>query len=430
MNFRELGLNEQLLSGLDAIGFEAATPIQEKAIPIILKGKDLIACAQTGTGKTAAFLLPIVNKLTDKNTDYIDTLILVPTRELAVQIDQQLEGLAYFTGVNSVAIYGGRDGISFDQERKALSLGADIIIATPGRLIAHLNMGYVKINQLNHLILDEADRMLDMGFVHDIKKIMNYLPKNRQTLMFSATMPHKIRQFAKKTLHKPEQINLAVSKPAEGVMQGAYLLPDELKSDLLLDLLGKRKTDEEKILIFSSTKSNVKKLSHNLKVGGLNADEIHSDLDQGQRELILRKFKNGSLPILVATDILSRGIDVQDINLVVNYDVPHDAEDYIHRVGRTARASTTGVALTLVNRKDKRKFYSIESFIGAKIQKLPLPKVLEEQIKKDTPSSSQKSKKSNNRNYSKSSKNGQSSRPYKKKKKKVDAVFSKYRKRD
>lgn len=380
MKFNELNLGEQLLEGLEAMGFETATPVQEKAIPIILEGKDLIACAQTGTGKTAAFLLPMLHNLMQHSGDTINTLILVPTRELAVQIDQQLEGFAYFTGLSSLPIYGGRDGTSFNQEKKALSTGADVVVATPGRLIAHLNMGYVKMGQLQHLILDEADRMLDMGFQNDILKIINHLPKKRQTLMFSATMPPKIRKFANKILIKPEQITFAVSKPAEGILQAAYIIDDSIKADLLNYLLGSRKGKEERILVFSSTKVNVKKIAATLKSEGLAVGEIHSDLDQNTREETLRGFKNGTLQVLVATDILARGIDVKGINMVLNYDVPGDGEDYVHRIGRTARADADGLAITFISRKDKRKFASIEHLIEAKIRKLPLPKHLQEKM--------------------------------------------------
>ena len=374
MTFRELQLNDSLLEGLDAMGFETATPIQEQAIPAILQGKDLIACAQTGTGKTAAFLLPVLDRLHREPVDGIDTLILVPTRELAIQIDQQLDGFSYFLeDMSSLPIYGGRDGASFDQEKKALSLGANIIVATPGRLIAHLNMGYVKMETLRHLILDEADRMLDMGFINDIKKIIDYLPKTKQTLMFSATMPTKIRQFAKRTLNEPVQITLAVSKPAEGIFQAAYEVQDDQKPHLIKSLLAKRKGKKESILIFSKTKASVKNVVGILRSVGLDVGEIHSDFDQADRETTLRSFKNGSLQILVATDILSRGIDASGIKLVINYDVPNDPEDYIHRIGRTARAKTDGLALTFINRQDRRKFRNIEALMEREVRKLPLP---------------------------------------------------------
>jgi superfamily II DNA/RNA helicase len=378
LTFKQLALNEQLLDGLEAMGFETATPIQEKAIPVIIEGKDLIACAQTGTGKTAAFLLPTLNHLTGKQSDSIDTLILVPTRELAIQIDQQVEGLAYFTGVTSLPIYGGRSGQSFNQEKTALTTGADIVIATPGRLIAHLNLGYVKIDKLKHLILDEADRMLDMGFVNDLLKIVSYLPKKRQTLMFSATMPPKIRKFANKILNNPKEISFAVSKPAEKIMQIAYLIEDELKPKLLQHLLGNRKGKDERIIVFSSTKSNVDKIARALDETGLAVGRIHSDFDQKEREETLRLFKNNKLQVLVATDILSRGIDVKGINLVINNSVPGDAEDYIHRIGRTARADASGIAITLINYKDRRKFRDIERLIEKEILKSPLPEHLQQ----------------------------------------------------
>lgn len=374
MTFRELQLNELLLEGLDSMGFETATPIQEQAIPAILKGRDLIACAQTGTGKTAAFLLPVLDRLSRERVEGIDTLILVPTRELAIQIDQQLDGFAYFLDMSSIPIYGGRDGASFDQEKKALSSsGANIIVATPGRLIAHLNMGYVKMGKLRHLILDEADRMLDMGFINDIKKIIDHMPKEKQTLMFSATMPSKIRQFAKRTLNDPVQITLAVSKPAEGIFQAAYEVQDDQKPHLIKSLLAKRKGKKESILIFSKTKASVKNVVGILRSVNLDVGEIHSDFDQSDRETTLRSFKNGSLQILVATDILSRGIDASGIKLVINYDVPNDPEDYIHRIGRTACAKTDGLALTFINRQDRRKFKSIEQLMEKEVRKLPLP---------------------------------------------------------
>ena len=407
MTFKELGLNEQLLEGLDAMGFETATPIQEQAIPAIMKGKDLIACAQTGTGKTAAFLLPVLHELTNTVSASIDTLILVPTRELAVQIDQQLEGFSYFTNVSSLPIYGGRSGESFNQEKKALTMGANIVVATPGRLIAHLNLGYVKISKLKYLILDEADRMLDMGFVNDLTKIISFLPKDRQTLLFSATMPPKIRTFSKRILKNPEQISFAVSKPAEGILQVAYLVQDENKAKLLQVLLGKRKGKYKRILIFSSTKAAVSKIASSLKSTGLSVGQIHSDFDQKEREETLRKYKAGRLEVLVATDILSRGIDVKDINLVINYDVPSDGEDYIHRIGRTARADTDGVALTLISRKDQRKFQGIERLMERKVPKSPLPPEIQE--REDKLAANPPRRNSGRSNYGRGNGNGNSS---------------------
>ena len=371
MKFTEFNLDTKLMEGLSSMGFENATPIQENTIPVILKGKDLIACAQTGTGKTAAFLLPILSRLSTQPSDYVDTLIVSPTRELAQQIDRALQGFAYFTSVSSIAIYGGNDGGSFEQEKTALTDGANIVVATPGRLMSHLNMGYVKFDKVKHLILDEADRMLDMGFYDDIMKIVKHLPQKRQTLLFSATMPPRIREMAKKILHEPEQINIAISKPAEGILQAAYLTFDGQKNTLIVHLLKEKKL--QSVLIFSATKSNVKTLEKDLHKLGLSVKAIHSDLEQKEREDVLRDFTARRTHVLVATDILARGIDIEGIDLVINYDVPRDAEDYVHRIGRTARAQTTGIAITLINEKDQRSFKRIEDFIGREIVKSPLP---------------------------------------------------------
>jgi ATP-dependent RNA helicase RhlE len=373
VKFNELNFEKNLQEGLDSMGFETPTPIQEQAIPIILAGKDLIACAQTGTGKTAAFVLPILDKLSKRPTESTNTLIIVPTRELALQIDQALQGFSYFTSVSSIAIYGGSDGSVFETEKRALSEGANVIIATPGRLMAHLNMGYVKLDELEHLILDEADRMLDMGFVDDIIKISTYLPKKRQTLMFSATMPSKIRSLATKLLNNPEQINIAISKPAAGVIQGAYLVYDTQKNNLIKSLLEGKEKELSSVIIFLSTKQKVKELDRDLQKAGIKAKAIHSDLEQSEREEVLRNFRSKQVQILVATDILSRGIDIEDISLVINYDVPGDAEDYIHRIGRTARAASTGIALTFINEFDQQKFKQIEDLIGSEVNKIPLP---------------------------------------------------------
>ena len=374
MTFAELNLNQELLEGLEAMGFETATPIQEQAIPAILEGKDLIACAQTGTGKTAAFLLPMLHELAENpDKTAINTLIIVPTRELAVQIDQQLEGFAYFTGLSSLAIYGGQDSDAFSQEKKALTGGVDVVVATPGRLIAHINLGYVKFKDLRCLILDEADRMLDMGFLPDITKITDALPKERQNLMFSATMPPKIKKFAKQILNDPLMITIAISKPAKGVTQAVYHAESHQKLDLLKYLLNPMKGKSNKILIFSSRKSSVKDITRGLKRAGLKAGEIHSDLQQDNREETLRHFKNGTVQILVATDILSRGIDVKDIQLVINYDLPGDAEDYIHRVGRTARADAKGMAITFVTRREQSKMTSIENLMEMKVTRFDMP---------------------------------------------------------
>jgi len=361
----------ELIEGLSSMGFEKPTPIQEKAIPVILQNRDLIACAQTGTGKTAAFLLPVINKIMKDHTETVDTLIIVPTRELAIQIDEALQGFSYFTPISSIAIFGGTNGTSYEQEKKALIQGANIIIATPGRLIAHLNQGYVKFKTVKHLILDEADRMLDMGFSDDLNRIISFLPKERQTLMFSATMPPKIRTLASKILQQPVEINIAVSKPAEGVLQAAYMVHNDKKVELIKYLLAGKKL--KTIIIFSSTKHKVKELEKELKKLKMNTSAIHSDLTQDQRNEVLRNFKSKKLQILVATDILSRGIDIDSIELVINFDVPSDAEDYIHRVGRTARAESTGVALTFISPSDRRKFRNIEQLIGSEVKKLPMP---------------------------------------------------------
>jgi superfamily II DNA/RNA helicase len=353
------------------MGFKQPTPIQEQAIPIILNNHDIIACAQTGTGKTAAYLLPLINKIIQHKSETVNTLVIVPTRELAIQIDEAIQGFTYFAPVSALAIYGGNDGASYERERKALVHGANIIIATPGRLISHLNMGYVKFNQLQHLVLDEADRMLDMGFNDDITKILSFLPKQRQNLLFSATMPHKIRALAKKILHNPEQINISLSKPAEGIEQAAYIVENRGKMHLLKSILQENKA--KSILIFSSTKDKVKDIERELRQAGFNVAAIHSDLEQDRRNEVMRDYKSGKLNVLVATDILSRGIDIESIGIVINYDVPRDAEDYIHRVGRTARAESTGMAITFINADDQYKFKKIENLIGNEIKKLPVP---------------------------------------------------------
>ncbi|MEP0367481.1 MAG: DEAD/DEAH box helicase [Cyclobacteriaceae bacterium] len=372
MKFSEFGLDPKLQEGIEAIGFENATPVQDATIPIILEGKDIIASAQTGTGKTAAFLLPIIHKIIQQPEDeHIKALIIVPTRELAVQIDQQLEGLSYYTSVSSLAVYGGGDGSSFDREKKALSEGADIIIGTPGRLIAHLNMKYVKVGQLDYLILDEADRMLDMGFNEDIMKIMSFLPKKKQSLLFSATMPPKMRALAKEILNDPEEVSISISKPNEKIVQAAFIVYDAQKIPLVKHVL---KADWLKsVIVFCSTKDSAKQLTRDLKKAGHPVEEIHSDLDQKQREDVLSQFKSKKLVTLVATDILSRGIDVEDIDLVINYDVPNDGEDYIHRIGRTARAASKGAAFTFVNEKEQGKMLAIEELLGNPVPKAKIP---------------------------------------------------------
>lgn len=362
------------------MGFKEPTPIQQQAIPIILENKDLIACAQTGTGKTAAYLLPTLHHLiTEKKegesrNESVNTLILAPTRELAIQIDQQMEGFSYFTSISSITVYGGSDGATFDKQKNALKQGADVVIATPGKLISHLNLGYVKLDHLQHFILDEADRMLDMGFYEDIMRIASFLPEQRQNLLFSATMPTKIRQLAKKILKDPEEINIAISKPAEGILQAAFMVHDHQKLPLLEHLLKAKKVNS--MIVFCSRKTTVKEIGKALENLDYAVAAMHSDLEQSEREDILRKFRNRQLHILVATDILSRGIDVEGIELVINYDVPHDAEDYVHRVGRTARADKKGAAFTFISEQDQFAFASIERLIETSITKAKLPEYI------------------------------------------------------
>jgi ATP-dependent RNA helicase RhlE len=376
LKFKEFNFQDSLQEGISAMGYENATPIQELAIPIVLAGKDIIGCAQTGTGKTAAFLLPVIEHILKNKTKGVSALVIVPTRELAIQIDQQVEGLGYFTGVGSMAIYGGGDGSSFEQEKQALSGGAEIIIATPGRLISHLIMGYVKFDTVQHLVLDEADRMLDMGFYEDLVKIVSYVPEKRKNLLFSATMPPKIRKLANSILNEPEEVNIAISKPAEGVVQGAFMLYDTQKIGLIAHLLGARKL--ESVIIFCSTKKDVTSVTAALKHQKLLVEGISSDLDQPEREKILRLYKNKQVKILVATNIMARGIDIDSIELVINYDVPRDAEEYVHRVGRTARANTQGIAFTLITENDQYEFGQIEKLIETEVRKLPVPSKLGE----------------------------------------------------
>jgi ATP-dependent RNA helicase RhlE len=374
LTFLDFNFDLKLQEGLESMGYSKPTPIQQQAIPVILSGRDVIACAQTGTGKTAAYVLPVINRMTNADHRHLNTLVIAPTRELAQQIDQQIEGFAYFTGVSSIPIYGGGDGAAWDQQKKALEFGADIIIATPGRLIALLAAGTINLTHLKHLILDEADRMLDMGFFDDIVRIISYLPKERQTLLFSATMPPKIRILANKILNNPAEINIAIAKPAAGIVQQAYVVHDTQKGALLKHVL--KTVPWNSAIIFSSTKEMVKKLDASFQRAGLPAKAFHSDLEQQEREEILRGFKNKQINILIGTDVLSRGIDVEGISLIINWDVPPDPEDYVHRVGRTARAETTGTAITFINEKDQRRFLSIENLIGSVIPKMPLPQEL------------------------------------------------------
>ncbi|HRZ49046.1 MAG TPA: DEAD/DEAH box helicase [Bacteroidales bacterium] len=370
--FENLHLHPDAMEGIASMGFSKPTPVQEQAIPVILSGADLIACAQTGTGKTAAFLIPIIHHILTQTRSGTQALVIVPTRELTVQIDQQLQGLGYYSGISSKAVYGGGDGAGWELEKTALTQGCDVIIGTPGKLLQHMVMGYVQLDSLKFLILDEADRMLDMGFYEDIMRILDYLPKKRQNLMFSATMPPQIRQMAKAIMHKPVEISLALAKPAEGIMQSACLVQESDKARLIHHLLEGKKM--ESILVFASTKSSVKQLAKTLAdIPGFSVRAMHSDLDQPTREATLNSYRNREFQILVATDILSRGIDIDRIELVINYNVPQDAEDYVHRVGRTARAENTGLAITLISPRELESFKRIEKLVGYQIYRMKLP---------------------------------------------------------
>jgi superfamily II DNA/RNA helicase len=373
LTFKELGLAERLLEGIDSMGYKTATPVQEQVMKPILAGQDVLASAQTGTGKTAAFLLPIIHKiLTEDHSDaHINALIIVPTRELAVQIAGNMEGLGYFTNVSCMPVYGGGDGNSFTTEKNALTSGVDLVVCTPGRMIAHLNMGYVDLSHVKYLVLDEADRMLDMGFHDDLMKITGHLPKLRQNLLFSATMPPKMRDLARKLMQNPVEVNIAVSKPPEAIVQEAFVVYENQKSPLVKHLL--KRQDYTRVIVFCSRKQNVKSLTADLKRARFSVEEIHSDLEQEVREQVLQDFRNKKTKILVATDILSRGIDIDEIELVVNYDVPNDGEDYIHRIGRTARAQTKGTAYTLITEAEQRKFAAIERLLEKEVTKSPVP---------------------------------------------------------
>lgn len=374
IRFEDILTNEDVLDGLWDMHFDECTPIQAEAMPEILKGRDLLACAQTGTGKTAAYLLPIINMLADGGypEDAVNCVIMAPTRELAQQIDRQLQGFAYFMPVSGTAIYGGTDGYTYNQQRKCLKMGTDIVIATPGRLLSHLNMGYVDLSKVSFFILDEADRMLDMGFYDDIMHIVNRMPKARQTLMFSATMPVKIQQMANNILHNPVEIKLAVSKPAEKIDQQVYYCHEPQKLDLLKHVFSLN--PPTKVIIFSSSKQKVKNLTRELSGNSYRIAEMHSDLNQQKREDVILEFKSGKIQIIVATDILARGIDIDDIEMVVNYDVPREGEDYIHRIGRTARADRNGKAITFVSEDDLHRIRRIEKLLEMKIPigKLPI----------------------------------------------------------
>ena len=379
MYFDELDLNDNVLDALYDMRFETCTPVQEQCIPEILKGNDLLGVAQTGTGKTAAYLLPILSKLDDGGypKDAINCVIMSPTRELAQQIDQAMQGFGYYLNdVSSVAIYGGNDGNRYDQELKSLSLGADVVIATPGRLISHISMGNADFSRVSFFVLDEADRMLDMGFSEDIKKIAQLLPPTCQTIMFSATMPDKIEELAKTLLKNPVVVKLAVSKPAEKIKQTAYVCYETQKLGIIQDIF--KQGDLKRVIIFSGKKQKVKAINRALMRMHVNSGEMHSDLDQAERNQMLYKFKSGQIDVLVATDILARGIDIDDIAMVINFDVPHDAEDYVHRIGRTARADRDGVAITFINEEDVHFFKQIEKLLEKEVEKLPLPEELGE----------------------------------------------------
>ena len=374
MRFEETYLNDKILDALYDMRFEECTPIQEKCIPEILDYHDVMGVAQTGTGKTAAYLLPILSMLDEDDypKDAINCIIMSPTRELAQQIDQAMQGFGYYLdGISSVAVYGGNDGTRYDQEMRSLRMGADVVIATPGRLLSHIRMGNVDLSRVSFFVLDEADRMLDMGFYDDIMTIVKGLPENRQTIMFSATMPDKIQTLARHILYKPVEVKIAVSKPAEKIQQSAYVCYDTQKLPILRNIFN---TEEQKrIIIFSGKKERVKEINRELQRMKVNCCSMHSDLTQQERDEVMYKFKSGQKDVLVATDIVARGIDIDDIRMVINYDVPHDAEDYVHRIGRTARADRDGVAITLVNPDDIRRFQQIEHFLDKEVPKTPLP---------------------------------------------------------
>lgn len=373
MKFEDLDLSYEVLDALDAMGFDQCTPIQEQAIPVILENNDLIAVAQTGTGKTAAYLLPVISRLYDDAapTDTINCVVMAPTRELAQQIDHQMEGFGYYLDLSSVAIYGGTDGPAFAQQQRGLKEGADVVIATPGRLLAHLSMGYVDLSKVRYFILDEADRMLDMGFYDDIMQIVRHLPQERHTLMFSATMPPKIQKLASTILRNPKEIKLAVSKPGENIDQAAIVCYETQKLPILKHLFANYHST--RVIVFSSSKLKCKELTRALKKLKYNAAEIHSDLDQTQRDNTMLDFRAGNVDILVATDIVARGIDIDDITMVINYDVPNEAEDYVHRIGRTARAGAQGRAVTFISQQEQYKFGQIEDFLEKPVPKLAVP---------------------------------------------------------
>lgn len=405
MRFDDFFESDDLLDALWDMHFEEMTPIQEQAIPAVLQGNDLLACAQTGTGKTAAYLLPVIDLLCTEDfpKDSVNCVIMAPTRELAQQIDRQMQGFSYFLPISSLPIYGGTDGHTYEQQRKGLKMGADVVIATPGRLIAHLQMGSVDLSKVSFFILDEADRMLDMGFYEDIMNIVKHLPTQRQTLLFSATMPPKIQKLANTILHNPHEIKLSVSKPADKIDQVAYYCSELQKDEVLKHVIEKE--DVKRVIVFAASKLKVKQLARSLKIANLKIGEMHSDLDQNKREDVMLDFKSGKINVLIATDIVARGIDVDDIEMVVNYDVPREGEDYVHRVGRTARADRDGMGVTLVSDRDRQSFRNIERLLGKSVRKGDLPESI-------APKSEEPTHKENKGNHSRNNKKDNKRRPY------------------
>ncbi|MBQ2289111.1 MAG: DEAD/DEAH box helicase [Bacteroidaceae bacterium] len=410
MYFTDFDLEDEILDALDAMRFEECTPIQEQTIQPLLDGRDLIGVAQTGTGKTAAYLLPVLNKLCQGGypEDAINCVIMAPTRELAQQIDRQLEGFTYFMPVSGVAVYGGNDGQRYEQELRGMAKGADIIVATPGRLISHINLGNIDLSKVSFFILDEADRMLDMGFYNDIMTIAKQLPKNRQTMLFSATMPEEIRRLASNILTDPLQVTLALAKPADGITQQAYICHEGQKPGIIKNIFKNESSD--RVILFASRKTKVKEISLMLKKQGFNVGEMHSDLSQSERDEIMYRYKSHKIEIIVATDILARGIDIDDIRIVINYDVPRDCDDYIHRIGRTARAGTTGRAITFVSEEDQPFFKQIEDFIEQDVPKIDIPEELGE-----APAYEPKKEKEKKGEGRRKQKKGNNGKPYAKK---------------
>ena len=373
MYFDELDLEDEVLDGLEAMNFFETTPVQEATIPLLLEGRDMIGCAQTGTGKTAAYLLPIINRLSrgEGDPNKVNALIMAPTRELAIQIEQQVEGFSYFLPISSVAIYGGTDGIAWEQQRRGMDKGADIVIATPGRLISLLNLQQADLSGVHYFVLDEADRMLDMGFQEDILQIYKALPEDCQHVMFSATMPPKIKKFAHTILRNPAEVELAISRPPESIVQSAYVCYEAQKVPILTQLF--HETPPTRTIIFSSSKLKVKELARTLSKLNIRVEQMHSDLTQEKREEVMRSFKAGTVDLLVATDVVARGIDIDNIRMVINFDIPHDPEDYVHRIGRTARGGNDeGLAITFVSEREQYGFGRIEDFLGREIYKIPV----------------------------------------------------------